>query len=263
MQKVSVITVCYNAGKTIKNTIESVLSQNYSDYEYVVVDGASKDDTLEIIQSYSEQFAQKGTPMTVVSERDKGIYDAMNKGIDLATGDWIIFMNADDSFYHADALKNVFSNDLTGYDVVYGDCVRLDGQGAYPMKAKPPETLPKQMPFMHQAVFARIELCKSYKFDLNYKLCADYNFFFTIYASGCKFKRVDATVCNYSIRGISGRALIEAQKEVIAIKKKHEKQFLITGKDRVQWGIDGMKMRIKMIVPESFLTKLRQRKYRR
>lgn len=263
MEKVSVITVCYNAGKTIKNTIESVLSQNYADYEYVVVDGASKDDTLEIIQSYSEQFAQKGIPMTVVSERDKGIYDAMNKGIDLATGDWIIFMNADDSFYNVDALKNVFSNNLTGYDVVYGDCVRLDGQGKYPMKSNPPETLPKQMPFMHQAVFARSELCKKNKFDLNYKLCADYNFFFTIYASGCEFKRVDATVCNYSIRGISGKALIEAQKEVIAIKKKHEKQFPITGKDRVQWAIDGMKMRIKTATPEKLMAKLRQAKHSR
>lgn len=263
MKKVSVITVCYNAGKTIKNTIESVLSQNYSDYEYVVVDGTSKDDTLKIVNSYSDQFAQKGIPMTVVSEQDKGIYDAMNKGIDLATGDWIIFMNADDSFYYVDALKDVFSNDLTGYGVVYGDCVRLDGQGAYPMKANPPETLPKQMPFMHQAVFARSELCKKYKFDLSYKLCADYDFFFKIYASGSKFKQVDITVCNYSIRGISGRALIDAQKEVIAIKKKHEKQFPITGKDRVQWAIDGMRMRIKMIVPEKLLKKLRQAKHSR
>lgn len=263
MNKVSVITVCYNAGQTIKNTIESVLGQNYTDYEYVVVDGASKDDTLEIVNSYSELFAQKGIPVTVISERDKGIYDAMNKGIDLVSGDWVVFMNADDSFYHADALTNVFSHDLTDCDVVYGDCVRLDGQGEYPMKANSPETLPKQMPFMHQAVFARSELCKKYKFDLNYKLCADYDFFFKIYASGSKFKQVDTTVCNYSIRGISGRALINAQKEVIAIKQKHEKQFPITGKDRVQWAIDGTKMKIKTLMPEEWLRKLRQAKHSR
>ncbi len=262
MNKVSVITVCYNAEQTIKRTIESIFEQSYSDYEYVVIDGASKDDTLQIINSYVECFAHKGILMTVISEKDKGIYDAMNKGIDLATGDWIIFMNADDSFYHPDVLKDVFSNDLRDYDVVYGDCVRLDGQGEYPMKSNPPETLPKQMPFMHQAVFARSGLCKKHKFDMNYKLCADYDFFFTLYALGSKFKQIDVTVCNYSIRGISGIALINAQKEVIAIKQKYGKQYPITFMDRLQWIIDGTKMRTKTFLPEKVMIKLRQAKHK-
>lgn len=263
MDKVSVITVCYNAGRTIQKTIESVLQQNDSDYEYVVVDGASQDDTLEIVNFYAEQFRKEFIPITVVSEKDHGIYDAMNKAIDLASGDWIIFMNADDSFYSADVLQKVFSNDLTGIDVVYGDCVRLDGQGAYPMKANPPETLPKQMPFMHQAVFVRSELCKQYKFDLGHKLCADYDFFFRIYSLGYRFEKVDVTVCNYSIRGISGRALLDAQKEVIEIKKKHEAQYPISARDRVQWFVDAIKMKVKTLMPDDLMATLRHAKHRR
>lgn len=263
MDKVSVITVCYNADKTIKNTIESVLQQSYTCYEYIVVDGASTDDTLNIVREYSDQFAHKQVQLKIISEKDHGIYDAMNKGIDLASGNWIIFMNADDSFYNEDALKNVFANNLNAYDVVYGDCVRIDSQGQYPMKANPPETLPKQMPFMHQAVFTRSSLCKRYKFNLDYILCADYDFFFKIYALGYQFKKLNVTVCNYSIRGISGRALIKAQNEVIAIKKNHNGQYPITIADQIQWCVDRIKMRIKIILPVNYMEKLRQIKYNR
>lgn len=261
MDKISVVTVCYNASRTIRKTIESILCQNYANYEYVVVDGDSTDDTLTTVTSYLEQFEEKNVSVTIVSEKDHGIYDAMNKAIDIVSGDWIIFMNADDSFYNENVLNDVFNYDLTSYDVVYGDCVRLDGQGAYPMKANIPETLPKQMPFMHQAVFTRSELCKQYKFDLKYKLCADFDFFFKIYARGDLFKQVNVTVCNYSISGISGRSLLDAQKEVISIKEKYEKQYPITSKDRIQWYVDGTKMRIKTILPDNLLAKMRQMKH--
>lgn len=262
MDKITVITVCYNAAATIRNTIESVLIQDYKNYEYIVVDGASEDETLSIAETYRKDFDSKNVPLSVVSEKDNGIYDAMNKAIDMASGDWIVFMNADDSFYNADSIRLVFERDLNGCSVVYGDCVRIDGNGAYPMKANPPETLPKQMPFMHQAVFTKADLCKKYKFDLSYKLCADYDMFFKLYSLGYKFKQADVTVCNYSIRGISGCALLDAQKEVIQIKKKHSSKYPITVSDRLHWRLDAVKMRIKMIMPEQLLSELRQIKHR-
>jgi len=114
---------------------------------------------------------------------------------------------------------------------------------------------------MHQAVFVRSKLCRKYKFDLNYKLCADYDSFFKIYADGYKFKQLDITICNYSIRGISGRALLEAQNEVIQIKEKHSRQFRISVLDRIQWKKDALGMRIKMLIPEQVLNKLRELKH--
>lgn len=106
--KITVVTVCYNASGVIEQTMRSVLSQTYSNMEYVIVDGASKDNTLDIINKVSAEYPQAN--IVIKSEPDSGIYDAMNKGIGLATGDWINFMNAGDRFVSADTLAKVFSN---------------------------------------------------------------------------------------------------------------------------------------------------------
>ena len=112
MNKITIVTVCYNAEETIKNTIESVLSQNYCNYEYIVIDGKSTDNTLTILNDYRKGFQEKGIDYYIYSEKDNGIYDAMNKGIEHSLGDWIILMNADDSFYSSDVLTQVFDKDL-------------------------------------------------------------------------------------------------------------------------------------------------------
>lgn len=100
--KISIITVCYNSEATIRDTIESVLSQNYSDIEYIIVDGASKDGTMEIVSEYKNSIAN------IVSEPDKGIYDAMNKGVKLASGDFVGILNSDDIFASARAVSDLF-----------------------------------------------------------------------------------------------------------------------------------------------------------
>lgn len=114
--KISIITVCFNASTDLKNTIDSVRAQDFKDYEYIVVDGGSRDDTLSIIR-------QNGDVMTKwVSEPDKGIYDAMNKGIKMATGDWVIMMNAGDVFADFKVLQNVFSKSIPDTkSFLYGD----------------------------------------------------------------------------------------------------------------------------------------------
>lgn len=101
--KVSVVTVCFNAEKLIEETILSVINQTYSDIEYIIIDGASTDGTMNIVNRYRDRIA------VIVSEPDKGIYDAMNKGIALATGEWLNFMNAGDVFCNEKVLKNIFS----------------------------------------------------------------------------------------------------------------------------------------------------------
>ena len=120
-KKVSVITVCFNAEASIGNTLKSVLDQTYTDYEYVIVDGASKDNTLKIIEDYKAGFEAKGIKITVISEKDNGIYDAMNKAVKYCSGEWLIYLNADDSLADQDVLKDMFeTKDYEGFDVVYG-----------------------------------------------------------------------------------------------------------------------------------------------
>ena len=117
--KISVITATFNSGKTVRDTIESVLRQTYKDIEYIIVDGQSKDDTLEIVRSYESQFGER---IRYVSEPDKGIYDAMNKGIAMATGDVVGILNSDDFYTSNNVLEQVAKTlSDTNIDAVYGD----------------------------------------------------------------------------------------------------------------------------------------------
>lgn len=119
--KISIITVSYNSAGTIRDTIESVLNQTYSDIEYILVDGASKDDTISIIKSYGTKISK------LISEKDNGIYDAMNKGINVATGDVIGILNSDDFYSHSNVIKNVVQKFEKDTDAVYADLVYVSG----------------------------------------------------------------------------------------------------------------------------------------
>ena len=123
--KISVITVCYNSIATLQDTLESILRQTYPDVESIVVDGASKDGTVELIEKYSHQFSGR---MKWLSEPDKGIYDAMNKGIGMATGDVIGFLNADDYYQDENVLKAIArAFAWHGTDAVHGNLHYING----------------------------------------------------------------------------------------------------------------------------------------
>lgn len=120
--KISIITVCYNAGSDLEKTIESVILQNYDNLEYIVIDGGSTDDTEKIINKYRNHIDK------CVSESDNGIYDAMNKGIKIATGEWLNFMNAGDIFYNNHVLSDIFSQPIPDEkDFLYSDVYRENG----------------------------------------------------------------------------------------------------------------------------------------
>lgn len=122
MMKLSIITVCFNAEKTIKKTIESILEQDTEEFEWVVVDGKSEDQTNRIIKSYLPQFQEKRIEVTYISEKDNGIYDAMNKGANLANGEYLTYMNADDLYYNENSVKDIIKVlENTFADIVYGD----------------------------------------------------------------------------------------------------------------------------------------------
>lgn len=204
---ISIVTVSYNAASVIEETLKSVLSQTYTDYEYIFIDGNSQDRTVEIIESYRERFESLGVRYQVISEPDDGVYDAMNKGIDRANGQWVIMMNAGDRFLDNCVLYDVFSQKDYAADILYGDTVCVDfcrGHALYKFApAQPLKKINQSIPFCHQSVFVRNETIKKYRFDTVYRLVADFDMFLRAYIDGVKFQYVQRAISLYDYGGIS------------------------------------------------------------
>lgn len=185
MDKVSVVTVTYNCEEAIESTIESVLAQTYSNIEFLIIDGGSTDRTLDVIQSYKDRIDY------FVSEKDRGIFDAMNKGIKAATGDWIIFMNAGDGFANPNAL-NLFMEQIDDDVVIaYGNTIMVCKGYYYFLPPAELDTMAEQMPMQHQSTLIRLRYHKEHLFDITYKLAGDYNFLYNCYYHDhCKFQYI-------------------------------------------------------------------------
>lgn len=193
--KVSVVTVCFNAFALIEKTILSVVNQTYANVEYIIVDGGSTDGTIDVINKYNDRITK------LISEPDKGIYDAMNKGIKMASGQWISFMNAGDSFYDNHTLSLVFSR-IIDTDVIYGDVRVINSFGEYNLAAQPLDTMSHgEINFCHQSSFVKTDIMKSYLFDTKYRVCADYDFFYKIWKEGRCFYHIPQILSVYDISG--------------------------------------------------------------
>lgn len=197
--KISIITVTYNAGQHLEQTIKSILEQDYSNIEYIIIDGASSDDSIEIIKKYDSQITYW------VSERDSGIYEAMNKGIDAATGEWINFMNAGDSFSSPYILSQIFNQTYTA-DVLYTDSFIVNNRGSILRKEEVKELsylLRPEMPFIHQSSFIRTCLMKKNKFRQDYRLASDIDLFIKLYVRKHSFYYLkDIVIANFLAGGI-------------------------------------------------------------
>ena len=188
--KISIITVCYNSAETIEDTLKSVLSQTYDNYEYLIIDGLSKDNTLEIVKKYEPKFKGK---MKIVSEKDKGLYDAMNKGISLATGDIIGIINSDDILAHENVFNNVINN-IGDNDGIYSNLLMLDEnlRKTYRLikSKKVSKKLGWHMP--HPTLYLKKSVYEKYgNFDLKYRIAADLDFMLRIINNNVKLKYLD------------------------------------------------------------------------
>lgn len=220
--KFSVITVCYNAEATIEDTIQSVISQTYHHVEYIIVDGASKDHTMDIVNRYREHIA------IVVSERDKGLYDAMNKGIGLATGDYLCFLNAGDSFHEDDTLQQMVHSIHTPQlpDVLYGETELVDHEGHFlrMRRLSAPEVLTwksfrQGMLVCHQAFFPRRDLVMPY--DLRYRFSADFDWCIKIMKKSKVLHNTHLTLIDYLAEGMTTRNHKASLKERFRIMTRH------------------------------------------
>ena len=238
--KISVITVCYNAEKTIEDTIKSVINQDYKGLEYIIIDGASTDGTINIITEYQKIF-----PITLVSEKDEGIYDAMNKGTKLSSGNWINFMNAGDTFYNKDSISQIIPFLKDELDIVYGNTEIIYKD----FKTIKDEPTPKKLwmgRIPHQSSFIKSSIMKKYGYNKDNKIVADLEFFMTVYFNGGKIKKINQTVSSFAKDGITekmgGQVIIDAHKTV-----KKFKQSLIVD---IYYNILKIKPFIKRLLPK-------------
>ena len=211
MDKVSVVTVTYNCEDVIESTISSILSQSYDNIEFIVIDGKSTDSTLNIVQKYHEKIDY------ILSEKDRGIFDAMNKGIKVATGDWIVFMNAGDGFANPNALKDFVLQIENGVDIAYGNTIMVCNGYYYYLPPAKLELMSKQMPMQHQSTLVRLSYHKKHLFDLSYKLAGDYNFLYkSYYHDHCKFQYIPLNLSYFdNAGGASKDNHIDAVKECL------------------------------------------------
>lgn len=210
---ISIITVVYNNVEEIEQTILSVLNQTYPTIEYIIIDGGSTDGTIDYIKKYSPQISYW------ISEPDKGIYDAMNKGILKASGEWVNFMNSGDLFFSEKTLTDVFTHVSADMDVVWGDTLIKRRKRLQIKKGKWKEN--EFSDLCHQSVFVRTALMKQYNFDVKYKIAADLNLLYKLYMLGCKFQYIPVIISIFDVsHGLSADNRVKLYLECCEIKNK-------------------------------------------
>lgn len=220
MPKFTIITCTYNAADTLERTVSSVEEQTYPDIEHLIIDGASKDNTLAI--------AGKSSKAKIISEPDKGLYDAMNKGIRMATGDYLIFLNAGDKFHSPEALKEVADMLNGGEDIIYGETALVDNDGRFKRmrRLQAPEKLNWRsfrngMLVCHQAFWAKTEIARKTPYDLTYRYSADVDWCIRVMKQSKVLFNTHETLVDYLEEGMTTANRKSSLKERFKIMKKH------------------------------------------
>jgi glycosyltransferase involved in cell wall biosynthesis len=214
----SVITAVYNNAGDIERTMLSVLNQTYEGVEYIIIDGLSTDGTLEVVNRYADRIK-------LISEKDEGIYDAMNKGLAAATGDYIIFMNSGDEFYAPDTVGNVFAS-TEDADIYYGETEMIDakGQSLGQRRHKAPDDFTWRgfkygMSISHQAIYIKRSIADFY--DRQYQLSADIDWIIRSAKKAKKIVNVNRYVAKYLVGGASKKKHHQSLQERFDIMKRH------------------------------------------
>ena len=242
MIKFSVVTITYNAEAVLQRTLQSVLHQTYEDVEHLIIDGASTDGTLSMINQYkaeSDAVEEGGHKVIVRSEPDDGIYHAMNKGLTQASGDYIIYMNAGDTFPQDTTLEEIVHrcrlNELPSDElpaVLYGntDIVDAEGNYLYPRRLQPPQKLTwrsfrQGMLVCHQAFYARTDIAKNLQYDTQYKYSADVDWCIRVMREADRLslplQNIGMVVANYMEQGMTTRHHRESLRERYKVMANH------------------------------------------
>lgn len=222
MKKLSVITVTYNAEKTLERTLKSVQEQSYSDIEHIIVDGKSKDGTVALIKRY------ENPGLRWISEPDQGLYDAMNKAAAMASGDYLCFLNAGDTFFSAGTVEKMFNSvpETKSADIIYGETAIVDDNGDFlhMRRLKAPETLSwksfKQgMLVCHQAFIVKRSVFEPY--DLQYRFSSDFDWTIRMMKKSKTLHNTHLTLINYLNEGMTTANRKASLKERYRIMATH------------------------------------------
>lgn len=234
VMKISIVTVAFNSSKTIEDTMESILNQSYKDIEYIVVDGASKDDTLEKVKRYEKKFKETGRKLRWISESDKGLYDAMNKGIKMATGDIVGILNSDDFYKDSKVIEDVVEKfEKENVDSVYSDLLFIDPNNNNKVVRVWKSGNYKKGSFKngwhpaHPTLFIKKRIYDKYGvFNLKYRLGADYEImlrFFEKMKISCAY--LEREIVNMRIGGESTKSI----KNIIKNNRENYDAWKING----------------------------------
>lgn len=243
MIKFTIVTITYNAAPVFMRTADSVLAQTYRNVEHIIVDGASNDGTADLASDYKRRSdeAMNGHEVRVVSEPDKGLYDAMNKGLRLATGDYVCFLNAGDFFPDASTLHLIYDNARLGSfgndadmlpAVLYGDTDLVDGDGQFVARRRlaPPERLTWRsfrsgMLVCHQAFYARVDIARRTPYDLRYRFSADVDWCIRVMKEAARMRlplaNVHAIVACYQREGQTTENHRASLRERFDVMRRH------------------------------------------
>lgn len=212
---ISIVTVCLNSAEYIERCIKSVLSQTYTNVEYIIIDGGSTDGTQEIIKKYENRIT------CWISENDRGIYDAMNKGIAMCKGEFIGLLNSDD-YYPADTIQTVVKaiSDDESIDILHGNALVMFPNGNILSKGNHDDLL-RNWSVIHPTCFIKSEIYNSYKYDQNIKISADYDLLLKLWRDGKHFRYIDHFLTYFSPFGVSSRPSWSAVIERFDIRAKY------------------------------------------
>lgn len=222
--KITIVTVCMNCEKEIIPTINSIKNQTYSNFEYIIVDGKSKDRTVQIANELTNDIDN----VKIISEEDNGIYDAMNKAVKLAKGDYVFFLNAGDCFVDNMVLEKVANYLNSNEDIYYGNVRKKDIIEQYSYKISKFNLVYREKMICHQAIFAKRELLEEYPFEYKtYKICADRDWLIRVTEKGITSNYMrDILIADYDCNGVSS-SYNKFQKESLQIAKKYGGSFAI------------------------------------
>lgn len=225
--RLSIVTINYNNINGLKDTLNSVLFQTFCDYEHIIIDGASSDGSIGVIDKYKEASGRK---IVVVSEQDSGIYNAMNKGIALACGERILFLNSGDFLIDSMVLESVFNSNVDDYDVVYGNLRIRNNDKTYCDKKFPPKL---SLEFMtndslpHPSTFYKKQIFEIFKYDESYRIVSDWLLNWQLFFHGYSFNHIDVLVTEYNLEGISSKETDLCLKETIDALSTHTPSYLL------------------------------------
>ena len=250
-QKITIVTVVFNDEKNIGKTIENILSQKYKNIEYIIVVTPSEDKTINKILKYKSKIDK------IIICKKRGIFTNMNVGAHYSTGKYINFMNSGDYFFDKKTIENIFKK-KQNYDVIYGDCQMYYGSFLRFIKSKKIKYFDSEMIFSHQSAFVKTSMQKKYKFNIKYKLSADYDFFLKLLKQKKRFKYYPNIISKRLAYGISDRKMLSTIYENYLISKNYfhknsYKRKLKLYKDIILYGLISA---VKNLLPKVAIDKL-------